>query len=165
MKIPATLEPGQITAIIDTREQAPLRLDPLRSVRGTLDTGDYSAKGLENVVRIERKSLPDLIGCVGRDRDRFDREIQRLLAYPVRVLIIEATWDQIESGDWRGKVTPAAATGSLLGWVAAGLQVELVGTHERASSHVARLLYTVARRRWRELRTLATDIDAPESDQ
>ena len=54
------LTPEQITAIIDTREQAPLDLAPLATITGTLSTGDYSVKGLEAVVAIERKSLPDL---------------------------------------------------------------------------------------------------------
>lgn len=159
MKLPAKLDPSQVTAVIDSREQRPLDLSPLKSKVGTLDTGDYSARGLEHIVRIERKSLPDLIGCVGRDRDRFDREVQRLLAYPVRVLIVEATWHDIEAGNWRGKVASAAVQGSLLGWIASGLQVELIGTHERASMHVARLLFTIARRRWRELRAMAAEID------
>lgn len=154
MKLPAALPPESLTAIIDTREQAPLTLSPLNTEVGTLDTGDYSLKGLEHVVRIERKSLDDLVACVGRERERFDREVQRLLAYPVRVLLVEATWPQIEMGGWRSKVTPGAVEGSLLGWIAAGLQVELVGSHERAGRFAARILYTVAKRRYRELRVL-----------
>ncbi len=115
------LDPSSIVAIIDTREQLPLDLDPLGTEVGTLETGDYSIKGLEHVVRIERKSLEDLLGCVGRDRERFDREVQRLNAYPVRVLVVESTWQDIESGLWqRSKVTPEAVIGSLLGWQASG---------------------------------------------
>lgn len=159
MKIPATLAPESVTAIIDSREQQPLDLQPLRTEAGTLSTGDYSAKGLEHVVRIERKSLSDLVGCVGRERERFDREVQRLLAYQVRVLLVEASWADIEAGDWRGKVTPEAVTGSLLGWIASGLQVELVGDHYRAGRFASRILFTVARRRWRELRTMAGAIE------
>lgn len=156
MKIPATIKPQDITAIIDTREQLPLDLSPLKMTVGTLDTGDYSLLGCEHVVRVERKSLEDLLGCVGRDRDRFDREVQRMIAYPVRVLIVEATWQDIELGQWRSKVTPEAAIGSLLGWQTSGLSIHMVGDHQRAGTHVARLLYTVARRRYRELRTMIT---------
>ncbi len=82
MKLPATLKPENVTALIDTREQQLLDLSPLRTEQATLPTGDYSLKGLEHVVAIERKSLDDLLGVVGRDRPRFDREVQRLLAYP-----------------------------------------------------------------------------------
>ena len=91
MKLAAKLSPEQIVAIIDTREQLPLDLSPLASIRGTLQTGDYSVRGLENVVAIERKSLDDLLACCGRERDRFEKEIQRLVAYPVRALVIEAS--------------------------------------------------------------------------
>lgn len=153
MKLPAKIEPSQVTAICDTREQLPLDLSPLRVQTRTLDTGDYGLLGSDHI-RIERKSLDDLLGCVGRDRERFDREVQRLLAYPVRVLLVEATWAQIELGQWRSKLNPEAVIGSLLGWQAMGLAVHMVGDHERAGRHAARMLFTVAKRRYRELRTL-----------
>jgi ERCC4-type nuclease len=157
------LKPEQVTAVIDTREQTPLDLAPLRVEVGTLDTGDYTAKGLEHVVRIERKSLSDLVGCVGRERERFEREVTRLLAYPVRVLVVEATWEQIEAHtaeapQWRGRLTAAQVTGSLLGWQAAGLSIHMAADHARAGRHVGRLLFTVARRRWRELQALADGV-------
>lgn len=157
------LKPSEVVAIIDTREQTPLELSPLQKVVDVLDTGDYSAKGLETVIRIERKSLPDLVACVGRERERFEREVARLLAYPVRVLVVEATWQQLESHSqvspqWRGQVKPSQVIGSLLGWQAAGLSVHMAGDHERAGQHVARLLFTVANRRWRELRSLAASV-------
>lgn len=158
MKLPAKIEPDCVTAIVDTREQTPLDLAPLRTQPGTLDTGDYAIAGLEHVARVERKSLEDLIACVGRERERFDREVQRLLAYPVRVLLIEATWPQIELGQWRGKVTSEQAIGSLLGWQAAGLSIHMVGDHERAGKHTAQLLYTIAKRRYRELRSFAQEV-------
>jgi len=158
VKLPAKLLPESVSAIVDTREQRPLDLAPLRVQRGTLDTGDYSLAGCDQI-RIERKSLEDLIGCVGRERERFDREVQRLLAYPVRVLLIEATWAQIELGQWRSKITVEQAMGALMGWQASGLSIHMVGDHERAGRHTARLLFTVARRRYRELRTLAEGLD------
>jgi ERCC4-type nuclease len=143
-----------VRAISDTREQCPVDLSPLRVEVGTLATGDYSVAGLEHVIAIERKSLPDLLGCIGQERERFDREIMRLLAYQVRALVVESTWPEIEAGQWRSKITPAAALGSLLGWGAMGLPIYMVGTHERAGRYIARLLVTAARRRWREARAL-----------
>jgi ERCC4-type nuclease len=109
---------------------------------------------LEHVVSIERKSLTDLLACVGQDRERFDREVQRLLAYPVRCLVVESTWCEVEAGEWRSKVTPQAVVGSLLGWMAAGLPIILAGDHHRAGRFVSRLLFMAARRRWREARAL-----------
>lgn len=157
-KLPATLSPESITAIVDTREQLPLDLAPLNVEAGTLTTGDYSVKGLEHVVAIERKSESDLLACIGTERERFDREVQRLLAYPVRALLIESTWTRIEAGEWRSQVKPSAAIGSLLGWVAMGLPVIMADNHERAGQYVARLLFTAARRRYREARALAVSL-------
>lgn len=150
----AQLKPQHLVAIIDRREQLPLDLSPLQTVAGTLATGDYSIVGLENVVAVERKSLSDLLGCVGQERERFDREVMRLLAYPCRCIVVEATWADLESGQWRSKVTPSAAMGSVLGWIAAGIPIVMAGDHARAGRYVSRLLYIAARRRWRENREL-----------
>ena len=152
--LPAKLDPSQVTGIVDSREQLPLCLDPLQTTIGTLSTGDYSLKGLEHVVCIERKSLDDLLGCVGSDRERFEREVQRMLSYPVRVLLVESTWLEIELAHWRSKLKSEQVIGSLLGWQASGISIHMAGDHERAGRHAARLLFTVARRRYAELRTL-----------
>lgn len=157
MRFPAEPKPEALTAIIDTREQLPLDLSPLQVERGTLATGDYSLKGLENIVAIERKSLSDFIGCVGGERERFEREIQRLLAYPVRAMVIECGWQALERGDFgKSKVTASQAMGSALGWMAAGLPILFAIDHERAGQAVGRLLFIAARRRWREARELIT---------
>ncbi len=157
-KLPATLQPSSVIAIRDTREQTPFDLSPLQCETGTLTTGDYSIRGLEDIIAIERKSEGDVLSCIGVERERFDREVQRLLAYPVRALIVESTWQRIETGEWRSKVKPQAAIGSLLGWAAMGLPVIMAGTHERAGQYTARLLFTAARRRYREARALAGSV-------
>ena len=56
--MPCELRPDQVVAIIDTREQLPLDLSPLRTEPGTLATGDYSVKGLVDVVAIGARALP-----------------------------------------------------------------------------------------------------------
>lgn len=164
--IPAELRPEQVTAVVDTREQTPLDLTPLRTVPGTLTTGDYSVRGLETVVAVERKSLGDLLACCGRERERFDREVQRLLAYQTRALVVESTWAEVEAGNWRSQVRPTAVVGSLLGWIAAGLPTIMAGDHARAGRYVSRLLFIAARRRWREARALliANGVMETESD-
>jgi ERCC4-type nuclease len=121
---------------------------------GTLATGDYSLRGLESVIAIERKSLADLLLCVGQERDRFHREVLRLLAYPVRALVVESTWLELERGDWRSKVKNTAALGTVLNWVGMGLPVLMAADHARAGRYVSRLLFLAARRRWREARGL-----------
>jgi ERCC4-type nuclease len=149
------LKPEKITAIVDSREQNALDLSPLRCVTDGLSTGDYALAACPDVCRIERKSLDDLLACCGSQRDRFEREIERLLAFPVKVLLIESTWAEIELGQWRSKLTPSQVSGSLIGWAARGIQVELVGSHERAGRFASRLLFTIARRKYRELAAFA----------
>jgi ERCC4-type nuclease len=162
MKLPAELKPEHVKAGADTREQDLLDLSPLRTVRVTLATGDYSVVGLEQHIAIERKSLPDLLACVGRDRDRFERETMRLLAYPTRAIVVEGDWADLERGDWRSQVTPAAAIGSLLGWIAMGIPVVMAGDHDRAGKFVSRMLYIAARRHWRIARGLAEHVECGE---
>jgi DNA excision repair protein ERCC-4 len=156
--LPFELDAAQVCAVIDSREQQPLPLYPLKSIVGTLTTGDYSIVGLESVIAIERKSLVDLIGCIGQERERFEREIQRLLAYPTRAVVVEAAWSELELGNWRAKVTPQAASGSVLGWIAKGVPFIFAGTRDAAAKAVSRLLYIAARRRWREARTLIGEV-------
>ncbi len=132
--------------IIDTREQNPWTFSNLPSEPGSLDTGDYSVKGLEHLISIERKSLPDLLACIGRERNRFKRELQRLRAYRFRCLIIEATYAGLERGVWLSKVKPASVLGSLAAWQAQySLPVMLAGDHEAAARFAQRYLFQCAR--------------------
>lgn len=153
MRLP-DLKPEHVVAIVDTREQLPYDLAPLQMQTASLPTGDYSVLGLEEVVSIERKSLDDFLMVVGSERERFEREVQRLLAYPVRALVVESSWGELEVGAWRSKVTSAAAISSALGWAARGLPVVMAGGRQRAQDYVRRILYIAARRRWREARQL-----------
>ena len=151
------LQPEDITAVIDTREQKPWALTPLKTQRGTLTTGDYSVVGLEAEIAVERKSLGDLLGCVGGGRMRFEQCIERLQAYPTRAVIVECSFQEFEGGGWtagsavRSKVSPAAAMGSVLGWIASGVPFLFCPTVDMASKAAARLLFIAARRRYRNL--------------
>ena len=152
------LRPDDITAIIDTRERQPWALTPLKTERGTLATGDYSVVGLERQIALERKSLGDLLGCIGGARKRFEEEIERLQAFPVRCVIVECSYQEFEAGAWmagiggiKSRVSPAAAMGSVLGWIASGIPFLFCPTVESASSAAARLMFIAARRRHREL--------------
>lgn len=153
-RLPAEPDFDRVVGLIDSREQTPLDLNPLRTEPATLATGDYSVKGLEHVIAIERKSLGDLVSCCGTERERFEREIQRLIGYPVRCLVVESDWCEIEMRQWSQKstITPKIVIGSLLGWAAAGIPLVMAGNHRRAGELVSRMLYIAARRRYREAR-------------
>ncbi|MCL2012618.1 MAG: hypothetical protein FWG75_07530 [Cystobacterineae bacterium] len=63
----------EVKILIDTREQCGFTFKHERYTGtevevGTLDTGDYSLVGLTDRVAVERKSLADLVACLGRER-------------------------------------------------------------------------------------------------
>jgi len=147
-KIRKHLRPEDVTAAIDTREQKPSDLAPLRTTSLKLDTGDYSVVGLTHKIAIERKSLSDLVGCVGRERERFERELQRLMAYETKAVVVEADWAHIELKQYRGVLEPNHILGSLMGWVAQGVPIVMAGDSARAGKFIARLLFTAARRHY-----------------
>jgi hypothetical protein len=71
--------------LIDSREQLPFTFEREKYAGtvvevGTLCTGDYSLAGLTDKVVAERKPLSDLVACLGRERERFERELQRAAA-------------------------------------------------------------------------------------
>lgn len=144
-----------LCAIVDRREQLPLDLSPFRMVSGTLATGDYSLHGLEHRVAIERKSLEDLVGCVGRERGRFERELQRLRGYATRAVVVEATWRELELGGWRGTVTPRSVTGSVTSWMSQhAIPFVFVEDHDAAARVVRAMLWHAARHAFDELKHL-----------
>ncbi|MCH8854262.1 MAG: ERCC4 domain-containing protein [Planctomycetes bacterium] len=132
--------------VIDSREQVPWSFCNLPSEPGTLGTGDYSLKNLTHLVAIERKSLDDLLACIGIHRDRFKRELQRLRAFRFRCLVVEASYADLEGGGWRSKIQPAAVLGSLSAWMAQfDLPIWLAGDHQAAGRFAERYLYQCAR--------------------
>lgn len=119
-----------MTIVIDTREQTPWRFSEFETMPGTLPTGDYSIQGHLDRVAIERKSLSDFIGCVGRERERFERELLRLRSYKCRAVIIESDMDDIVQGNYRSRVNPNAAVGSMASWQTRyNIPFVLVGEH------------------------------------
>jgi DNA excision repair protein ERCC-4 len=146
------LRPEDITVLVDSRERTPPAIDLLLpTMRATLQTGDYSVLGLEQLVRVERKSLQDLVMCVGRERERFDRCIERLRHFPLAVIVIEAKESAVELKQYRGEVSPNAVLGSVHAWRAKGINIDWAGDPQTAAIHISRTLFAFARERFREL--------------
>lgn len=105
--------------IIDTRETWPLEFSPeIRTVRKKLDEGDYSLVGYEDRISIERKTLSDLCGSLGKGRERFERELLRLARYEFAAIIIESNWKTIIRGSFPfSRMKPAPIIGSLMSFV------------------------------------------------
>ena len=147
--------PEDVLAVIDTREQLPLEL-PLRTITDTLPTGDYSVSGFEDLICVERKSLPDLIGCMTSGRTRFEKELQRMKAYDARCVVVEASWQQLRDGDYRSRITPEAATHSVVSWISSfAVPFLFVGDRTAAADTVAYFLYTSTKKHYERYRKLS----------
>ena len=135
------------TVVIDSREQWPIPIRRLPTIRGGLYSGDYSISGMENVFAIERKSIPDLVSCcAGSNRERLEHELHRLRGYRFKRLLIIGTQEQIERGDYRSQIKPASVMGSLAAWeIRFDIPVVWAPTPENAAAIVEKWAWYFAR--------------------
>lgn len=75
----------------DTREQKPLFKPCDHIIARGLKTGDYSILGFEEALTVERKSIPDLFGSLGKGRDNFEKRIVRMKAMTWAAILIEGS--------------------------------------------------------------------------
>jgi len=113
-----TISEADICILIDSREKEPFPFADISTERATLATGDYSVKGAEDIIALERKSLPDLVSCFTSGRDRFKRELHRLMAYPKRAICIEGSWSDLVNGEYRSNLHPSSAVSAVASWTA-----------------------------------------------
>jgi len=102
--------------LIDTREQAFFTFERFQAEteRSTLPTGDYSLPGFVDMVAIERKELNDLIACLmNNNRERFERELNKLRFYDFAAVVIESSLDDVKNGRYRSAMKPHAALQSI----------------------------------------------------
>ena len=108
--------------VIDRREQRPFdflsQAPDIETERGTLALGDYSIAGLTDRVAVERKSLADLVACLGVERERFQRELMRAAALEAFAVVVEANWQDLATGKYRSRLTPASGMASVLAFMA-----------------------------------------------
>ena len=142
--------------IVDSREQLPFTFSheryDVQIQQGTLVVGDYSLRRLEDKVAVERKSLPDLVQCLGRERERFERELQRGMALDAFTVVVEASWSDLASGNFRSQLNPHAACQSVLAFMARYRVTFLFAGSRAAAEYAAwgflRQYLEGARKRW-----------------
>lgn len=139
-----------IVAIQDRREQTPISLAPLRTIEGTLRTGDYSVQGYEDRICAERKSLVDLVSCVTHQRERFEDCIARMKKIECSAIFVEAEWCDIDLKRYHGSCNPLSVYGSLMSWMGQGINILFTGDRQRAGLLIARYLWVNANRMHRE---------------
>lgn len=100
----------KFTILRDSREKTGWNFRASANCNGMeirkLKTGDYSLKGYEHLVMIERKSIPDLWCTFLQRREVFLKEIARASEYPIKYLIIEGSYKDIAAGFRYSKVNP-----------------------------------------------------------
>lgn len=122
--------------VYDQREQRPYAFDPadytdVKTEPGTLYTADYSLKGLEDKIAIERKSLDDLTGTLTAGRDRFTRECERGRGLDYFGLVIEASMEDARKHKYRSKLSPHSLFQSLAAFsVRYNLHIHWCGSRE-----------------------------------
>ena len=122
--------------LVDTREKRPLVFSHLDAVPCTLQTGDYSIKGYETDFAVERKSIPDLVRSLTHDRERFEKELQRLVGIGsrgfCRLLIVGTKCELLHELSMR-KTTQNAIIGSLAAIDSDGVPVVWVPKPKKAA--------------------------------
>jgi ERCC4-type nuclease len=87
------------TIIVDTREKKPYTFDGFtkaRIVAHKLPFGDYSVRGFERDIIVERKTLEDYIGSITNNRQRFIRELMGISKkYAHSAIVVEGNWSDI----------------------------------------------------------------------
>lgn len=154
--------------VCDTREQAPYSFAGASCYAGTtvepgsLSTGDYSLKGLEHLVAVERKSLPDFVACLGRERDRFVRELERGRGLECFAVVVEGDFASLAHHDYRGQLDAHSACQSVASFVARmGIPVLFAGSRAGGQYAVWSILRQYLQGKRHELKAVEASIRAP----
>ena len=147
--------------VVDSREQEPFLFQHEKygatPQEGTLAIGDYSLAGLEDKVAVERKSLPDLVMCLGRERERFERELMRGAALDAFCVVCEGSWLELARGQYRSQLKPHAACQSVLAFTARYRVPFLFAGGRTAAEYICwgflRQYLEGAKRRWQTIAT------------
>jgi DnaJ domain/ERCC4 domain len=106
---PKTMVPA-ITMLVDTHEHLPYEFQGLVRIAGTiqqtLPAGDYAIAEAPEIFCLERRRVEELNTIFSNpsdNRSRFLRELEPLLAFPHRFLVIEGTIQYSKSGGRLGQ--------------------------------------------------------------
>jgi ERCC4-type nuclease len=151
------------TVAVDTRERTPLPFSKLATKPATLREGDYQIAGLENLglFVIERKSIEDLVGCVGADRERFEAQLLRLRGYSFARLLIVGTEQAVLQHQYHSGINPRSVLASLYAFEARYVPVVWSPTPQTAARLVERYVTWTVRELQKNLNLLEQSISTP----
>lgn len=150
----------------DTREQRKLKPTRLPFVDATMPTGDYGILHMPCFV-VEKKSLDDLCTSITKERERFERELERIKAARFRRLLITAFDSEVKTHRYRSGIVPKMIFNTLASFeVKYDLPYVFAGTEENAAAILegwawwfARSVVLESNDLWRGFR----DLDLPPS--
>ena len=93
----------------------------------------------------------DLVGCMTRSRNRFEKELSRARHYDVFCVVIEGTFDDIRQGRYRSEIHPNAVLQSIITWTIR-YNVQFIWADDRdggeyfTHSVLSKYLYEITRR-------------------
>lgn len=103
--------------LVDSREQLSYtfeRFDHVVTQSVGLPIGDYSLPGFEDRISIERKTLEDLVSCLGKGRKRFEKELSKARPYELFGVVIEANMEAVTLGRYRSQINTHSAMQSII---------------------------------------------------
>ena len=109
--------------------------------QGTLETGDVALAALPDGAVVERKTVPDFLAAIGRERKRFDLEVRRSRYCGSFVIIVEGRFgDVLAANHARGLIREEAIAGTVATWTRRGAPVLFAGSVHAAADLAYRFL-------------------------
>ena len=109
--------PDDMVLIVDTREQLPLFTPPPQGLvltRDTLHNGDYSIRGFEDRIAVERKGVSDFLTYITVEREKTQKKLDRMKSFDFKALVIEEDEDMLYFASPYSAVSPEAIRQSLV---------------------------------------------------
>lgn len=119
-----------MVVVCDTREQKnqhilkyftdnniPYIIDKLETADYSFILPNYTNLGLDFKFMVEKKnSLDEIAGNFSKDRERFQKEFERIGSNKMHLVIENATWKKLLAGSYRSQLTSKSFMASILTW-------------------------------------------------
>jgi len=92
---------------------------------------------------IERKTAPDLAGCIGASRERFERELRRGRYVGRFLIVVEGTLADVQRAD--SGIHPNSVSGTLASWAVRYCPILFCGSTAGAADFAFRALASQVR--------------------
>lgn len=151
--------------VIDSREKNPYEVMRYGTETASLPIGDYSIRGFEDEVAIERKTASDLTACLSQEREkkRFEQELARSRALDFFAVVIEASFSDLAYANNGSSKTSAKARLEALLRLVVKYRVPLyfAGNREQARWLTIALLESF----WMQLTEMAKAVEAASKSE